>query len=74
MEKGEKGKFISAALLLGQNTAQHIEKDHHVWNKPTGQYCEDHGYYDALYSSSLLEELLSVLQVMVTVYSVLSRF
>lgn len=30
MEKGEKGKFISVALLLGQNTAQHIEKDHHI--------------------------------------------
>lgn len=30
MEKGEEGKFISVASLLGQNLAQHIEKDHHV--------------------------------------------
>lgn len=30
MEKGEKGKFISAALLLGLTIAQHIKKDHHV--------------------------------------------
>lgn len=60
MEKGEEGKFISVALLLGQNSAQHIAKDHHVWNKPTGHYYEDHGYCQILQASILLEEPLSV--------------